>query len=117
MVAIVSLGLASRRVAWLPSGCGDALWAMMMYCLWRIVFVRRTLRWIALCSLSTCYAVELSQLIRWPWLVSFRSTTVGHLLLGQGFLWTDLVAYTAGILIIYLLTHCVAELLWLRRSE
>ena len=117
MAVIVFAGLWSRRVAWVPAGMGDALWAMLMYCLWRVVFIRRRLRWVALCSLFACYAVEFSQLLRWPWLVSFRSTAVGHLLLGQGFLWTDLVAYTAGIVFIYTVTHCVAELVWLRRSE
>lgn len=116
IVGIVCAGLLSRRVGWLPAGCGDGLWAMMMFCLWRVVFIRRRLWWVAFSSLVTCYCVEASQLIGWQWLVDLRHTLIGHLLLGQGFLLSDLVAYTIGIAIIFFITHSVGELLWLRRS-
>lgn len=50
-----------------------------------------------LLALAICYGVELSQLIQVSWLVAIRRTTIGHLILGQGFLWSDLVAYTIGV--------------------
>lgn len=99
-VVIVIAGLLTRRVGWLPASAGDAMWAMMMFCIWRVVCPAMKLRWVATGSLVTCYAVEVSQLIRWPWLVTFRSTTIGHLILGQGFLWSDLIAYTVGVVAI-----------------
>ena len=98
---LIPLGLISRRIAWIPAETGDALWAMMVFCFWRIILCRKTLRLVAIVSLATAYLVEFSQLITWPWLVSLRGTTLGHLVLGQGFLWVDLLAYTIGVGCIY----------------
>jgi hypothetical protein len=43
--------------------------------------------------------VEISQLYHAPWIDSIRQTTPGGLVLGFGFLWTDLVCYSVGIAI------------------
>ncbi len=101
IVVLIPLGLYSRRISWLPEETGDALWAMMVFCFWRIILVKSKLRTVAIVSLAHSFIVEFSQLLRWQWLVSFRNTFVGHMMLGQGFLWTDLVAYVIGITIIY----------------
>ena len=101
IVVLIPLGLYSRHITWLPKETGDALWAMMVFCFWRIILVKSKLRTVAIVSLAHSFIVEFSQLLRWPWLVSFRDTFVGHMMLGQGFLWTDLVAYVIGITIIY----------------
>ena len=93
MAATIVIGLLSRKLSFVPAETGDALWAVM---------VRQRLFVIALISLLMTYGVEASQLIQWEWLTQFRSTTFGHLVLGQGFLWKDLVAYTIGIATIYL---------------
>lgn len=98
---IIALGLLSRKVSLLPQETGDALWAMMVFCLMRIAMPKAGLLKVSLMALAISFAVEFSQLIRWQWLVDLRSTTVGHLVLGQGFLWKDLVAYTIGIVLIY----------------
>ncbi|MCA9011825.1 MAG: DUF2809 domain-containing protein [Planctomycetaceae bacterium] len=34
-----------------------------------------------------------------PWLDSLRQTILGRLILGFGFLWSDLLCYTAGVAI------------------
>jgi Flp pilus assembly protein TadB len=52
---------------------------------------------VAVLALSVSVAVELSQLYHAPWIDSMRSTTVGGLLLGYGFLWSDLACYAAGV--------------------
>ena len=101
IVVLIPLGLYSRHITWLPKETGDALWAMMVFCFWRIILVKSKLRTVAIVSLAHSFIVEFSQLLRWQWLVSFRNTFVGHMMLGQGFLWTDLVAYMIGITIIY----------------
>lgn len=101
IVVLIPLGLYSRHITWLPKETGDALWSMMVFCFWRIILVKSKLRTVAIVSLTHSFIVEFSQLLRWPWLVSFRDTFVGHMMLGQGFLWTDLVAYVIGIIIIY----------------
>ena len=101
--ALIPLGLMSRRVDWLPDQVGDMLWTMMVFCCWRILMIRSSLERVAVATLVFSFLVEFQQLIRWDWLVGLRSTTLGHLVLGQGFLWLDLVAYVLGTLLIYLL--------------
>lgn len=103
LLATVALGLASRR--WpgaLPAALGkypgDALWATMVVLGWCALRPRARLREIALLAVLTCVAVEVAKLWQAPWLVAFRHTPVGHLLLGQAFSWQNLVAYGLGVL-------------------
>ena len=110
IIVLIPIGLYSRKVSWIPDETGDALWAMTVFCIWRIVLVKKELRLIAVVSLTHSFLVEFSQLIRWPWLVSFRNTFIGHMMLGQGFLWTDLLAYLIGITIIYLVFRAIQSL-------
>ena len=103
IIVLIPLGLYSRHLKWIPEETGDALWAMMVFCLWRIILVKQSLRLVAIISLTHSFLVEFSQILRWSWLVSFRSTFIGHMMLGQGFLWADLLAYLIGILLIFCL--------------
>ena len=103
MLATIALGLASRR--WpqaLPSAFGkypgDALWALMVLFGCRALRPRAPTHRVALAALAIDAGVELAKLWQAPWLVQFRHTTVGHLLLGQVFSWQNLAAYGAGIL-------------------
>lgn len=104
VIALIALGLLSRRINGIPDACGDALWAMMVFCCWRIVLVLRPLKIVAVVALITSYLVEFSQILSFDLLVRLRSTFLGHMLLGQGFLWIDLLAYTIGIIVIYIIT-------------
>lgn len=92
----ILIGLFSRKISSLPAELGDALWAVVLYLVWRFLGLRPKVA--AGFALLISFVVELSQLLTWSWLVAFRATLVGHLLLGQGFLLTDLWAYTLGIL-------------------
>ncbi|MBQ2055794.1 MAG: DUF2809 domain-containing protein [Bacteroidaceae bacterium] len=103
IILLIPIGLISRRIGWIPTETGDALWAMMVFCLWRIVLHNKKLPLVAIVSLAHCYLVEFSQMITWRWLVSFRQTFIGHMMLGQGFLWIDLLAYSIGIIVIYMI--------------
>ena len=104
VIALIALGLLSRHINGIPDACGDALWAMMVFCCWRIVLVLRPLKTVALVALITSFLVEFSQILSFDLLVRLRSTFLGHMLLGQGFLWIDLLAYTIGIIVIYIIT-------------
>lgn len=106
---LIALGLLSRRVKFVPAACGDALWAMMVYCCFRIVLIRKPLVISAAAALIASFAVEFSQMLTPDWLVKIRSTFLGHMLLGQGFLWSDLLAYTIGIAVIYGLTALIRK--------
>ena len=109
IAVLIALGLLSRRVKFVPAACGDALWAMMVYCCFRIVLIRKPMVISAAAALIASFAVEFSQMLKPDWLVKIRSTFLGHMLLGQGFLWSDLLAYTIGIAVIYGLTALIRK--------
>ncbi len=102
-VAIVmGLGLSSRKYAgYLPeyinTYLSDALWAVMIYLFAALLLKDRKPSLIALLSLLFCYLIEISQLYHAPWIDAIRNTRLGGLVLGFGFLWTDIIAYTMGI--------------------
>lgn len=102
---IVVIGLLSRRVAIIPAWIGDALWAIAVYETLCLLTQRSMSYTLYITALAIAYLVEYSQLLDWEWLVTIRNTTIGHLLLGQGFLWSDLVAYTIGISVIAIIEH------------
>ena len=102
---LIVLGLSSRKVAFLPDETGDGLWAMALFCFLRFIFFNSKLKDIAIVTLILSFLVEFSQLIRWEWLVAIRSTFIGHMLLGQGFVWWDLLAYSIGVIVIYLISQ------------
>lgn len=109
IAVLIALGLLSRRVKFVPAACGDALWAMMVYCCFRIVLIRKPMIISAMAALITSFAIEFSQMLTPDWLVKIRSTFLGHMLLGQGFLWSDLLAYTIGIAVVYGLTALIRQ--------
>ena len=101
-LTIVIVGLASRRYRQhLPSFvgeyCGDVLWALMLFLLVSFVLAGRPLFQRCIISLVLAFAVEVSRLYHAPWIDSIRNTTLGGLVLGFGFLWSDLVCYLVGI--------------------
>jgi len=102
VIATIALGLLSRRLShYLPefinSYLGDALWALMIFQFAAIVFPDRKTFEIAVFSLIFCYLIEISQLYHAPWINAIRSTRLGGLVLGFGFLWTDIIAYSFGV--------------------
>jgi len=103
MAATVALGLASRHwpsalPAFLGKYPGDALWALMVFFGWRALRPRVRARDVAWPAMATCAIVECAKLWHVPWLVEFRGTTLGHLLLGHVFSWQNLAAYALGVL-------------------
>ncbi len=96
---VILLGLISRQLSFVPLFIGDLLWAVMMFFIVRVIFPERAPILIVFMSLILCYAVEISQLYQAEWINSIRQTLPGRLILGQGFLWTDIVSYTIGILL------------------
>lgn len=102
IAAVIAAGLASRRWPVLPGLFGkypgDALWAVMVYLGWGVVRPKAPPGRIALLAAVTCVAVECLKLWPAPWLASLRHTTLGHLVFGHVFSWSNLVAYGVGIL-------------------
>ncbi len=94
----IGAGLLSRQPglpAWVHAYAGDALYAVMVACLLRVPWPAR--RETLPAALSACWLVELSQLWHPAWLDAIRATRLGALVLGRGFLVSDLVAYSVGV--------------------
>ncbi|MFP3377268.1 DUF2809 domain-containing protein [Bacillus sp. SIMBA_069] len=101
-IVIIILGLSSRKLAFalphlLNAYLGDALWALMIFTGFGFLFPKIDTKKVAFISLLFCYGIEVSQLYHAEWIDSIRATTLGGLVLGYGFLWSDLVAYTIGV--------------------
>jgi hypothetical protein len=99
-VSIV-LGLASRRYgsalpAFVTEYAGDTLWAVMVYWLLATFFRSSGAPGLFIGTIGIAFAVEASQLGRTPWLDALRADGFGALVLGSGFVWSDLVCYVAG---------------------
>jgi len=106
----VAPGLASRRFrstlpAFVGTYAGDVLWAAMAYLLASALWNRAPIRRLAVGTGAFALAIELSQLYHAPWIDAVRRTRPGGLVLGFGFLWSDLVCYAAGIALGATLDH------------
>jgi hypothetical protein len=100
-IFVVILGVLSRKVHGIPLFIGDILYAVMIYFGCRMLFINGNNFMKILVPLLLCYFIELQQLCHAAWLVGIRNTTFGHYVLGQGFLWSDLVCYTIGVAVAY----------------
>ena len=97
IVFTIIIGLLSRHFTFIPLFIGDILWATMVYFIIRFLFINKNIKFIILISLLFCYAIEFSQLYKAPWIDNLRHTLFGRLVLGETFLWGDLLSYTIGI--------------------
>ncbi len=99
---VICLGLLSRKMNsyipdWIDLYLGDSLWALMIYLFIGVIFHKWRIKRVALTAVIFCFLIELSQLYHADWIDMLRSTTLGGLVLGYGFLWSDLTAYLMGI--------------------
>lgn len=102
VITVMILGLSTRHFSfyfpsWINLYLGDALWALMVFFLWGLLFRTRQTRWITLRALLFTFSIEVTQLYQSQWINSLRTTRLGGLILGYGFLWSDLIAYSVGI--------------------
>ena len=103
LIALVCLlGIGSRHYAHVVPGfiaayAGDTLWALAAFLGIGLVLPRASTRLIALLTMAFSVAVEISQLYHAPWIDFIRQTTLGGLILGFGFLWSDLACYAVGV--------------------
>ena len=93
---VLFLGIVSRKIADIPLFFGDILYAILIYFGIRLLFIHWHIYKTFLVSLLFCFSIEILQLVKFDWLVTLRTTTLGHYILGQGFLWSDLICYFIG---------------------
>ena len=111
-VGLMLLGLASRRYmartlhqakgmtegsSFVHEYVGDAIWAAMIYVGFRFLKPSSRSENSAFVALIFCFSIEISQLCQAEWLNEWRQTTLGGLILGFGFRWSDLLMYAIGV--------------------
>ena len=108
MLLAAAFGLATRTPVvsdWPIIGTygGDAAWTMAACGGFRAILPGRSSVVISAAGLAASFLVEASQTVSVEWLDDFRETRIGALLLGRSFLWSDLVAYSVGATISWVL--------------
>ena len=101
LAATIGLGLASRRFGadlpgFVAAYAGDVLWAAAAYLAIGIARPAAGIGRRAMAAFLLSAAVETSQLYHAPWIDGIRATLPGALLLGSGFLWSDIACYAVG---------------------
>ena len=115
----IPLGLATRwQQQYFPPLMneygGDVLAATCIFFGCRFLCVRWTLPKVACLAYFISILDELQQLYRAPWAVKFRDITVVGILLGHGFLWSDIVCYAVGTLIGWIVGAVIERLFFTR---
>ena len=108
LIFIIILGIGSRQFFHIfPAAFGkypgDTLWTIAVFLLWGIALPKVSTLKIAGLSLLTSYLDEISQLYQAPWLTEIRNTYIGHIILGSAFDWIDLIAYTIGAILAFVM--------------
>jgi hypothetical protein len=119
---IIPIGLATRKIPELfptliAEFGGDTLWATLFFLLFRMVFPEWTRLKTAILTYLFGVLIELSQLYQAQWIIEWRHTFLGQMLLGQGFLWSDLICYAVGVFFGWLLAFLFEEALLIGRSS
>jgi hypothetical protein len=105
-VALIALactvGIGSRRFAlalpaFIAAYAGDTLWALVAFLGLGLFLPRTSTRHVGLLAIVFSVMIEVSQLYDAPWINAIRQTTLGGLILGFGFLWSDLTCYVVGV--------------------
>jgi hypothetical protein len=101
VIVLIAISLPARLTDWYPLFfviyIADGLWALMIYFLTAALFPTLSpLKLFILCFCGT-WLVEFSQLYQEDWINSVRHWPLVGLILGYGFRYEDLIAYTIGI--------------------
>ena len=100
VLVVIALGIASRKIMGFPyfvyEYVGDVLWAANLYLLLAFLFPKEKISILAFISITFSVLIEFSQIYHEPWIDSIRNTFIGGLVLGYGFLWSDILCYAIG---------------------
>lgn len=113
IIGTIVLGLLSRELSnWLPKWIGSILWGTMVFFIMGLIFRYKTTG--NICMMATVFSigVETAKLYHTPWIDAFRYTTIGGLLLGHVFSWSNILCYIIGIIV-----GIISENLWNSHQE
>ncbi|MFH1297195.1 MAG: DUF2809 domain-containing protein [Bacteroidota bacterium] len=96
-----ALGILSREYSSILPGflaryTGDTMWAFALYFVIALFSLKRSFGFKFYLTFLLAVLDEISQLYHAPWIDELRNTTVGALVLGNTFVWSDLICYLAG---------------------
>jgi hypothetical protein len=94
---------------------GDTIWAGMFLFFLRMIFLHTPLWKLAIINYALGVADEFSQRYQAPWANSIRATTLGRLLFGAGFLWSDILCYAIGTLLAFIIIG-LSEKTWIKQK-
>ncbi|MCW1148487.1 DUF2809 domain-containing protein [Flavobacterium lacisediminis] len=103
ILLVLILGILSRKISGIPLFIGDVLYAVLIYLGFRFILIDLKKATSLLLGLLFCFSIEILQLVQINWLIAIRKTTLGHYILGEGFLWSDLLCYIIGTLMAFLI--------------
>lgn len=105
------LALATRKYSFFPEMMveygGDVFWAAAFLFLLGSIFIKTHAWKLALICFGLGVLDEFSQLLQYDWIVAIRNTYFGRLILGAGFLWSDMVCYAIGTLTAFLVVRII----------
>ena len=78
---------------------GDVLAASCIFFGLRFLLIKRILWQVAVWAYLICILIETAQLYQAPWAMQFRNIPAVGIILGHGFLWSDWICYTVGVLL------------------
>ena len=95
-------GLLSRSTLimlpdFISTYAGDTFWALIVFFLICTIFPRWKTKNITIAALLFAFGIEFSQFYHAPWIEELRHIKIGGLILGFGFKLSDLVCYTVGV--------------------
>lgn len=102
MIVVIIIGLPTRLFPdslpdFMVTYGGDTLWALMIFLIFALIFPHKSTLTLFIFALMLAWGIELSQLYQADWINNFRDTRIGGLLLGHGFLVSDIIVYLLGI--------------------
>ena len=116
IIVVIALGIASRKIMGFPyfvyEYVGDVLWAANLYLLLCFLFPKEKISILAFISITFSVLIEFSQIYHEPWIDSIRNTFIGGMVLGYGFLWSDIICYVIGTFI-----GVIVDILFIRVSR
>jgi len=107
IILVIIVGLASKKLkpilpSFINANAGDTLWALMVFLIFGFLYKKSSTIKNAVKAILFSYAIEISQLYHAPWIDNIRTTTLGGLVLGFTFSFSDIVCYSIGIFIGFL---------------
>jgi hypothetical protein len=104
ILLVIGLGLGSRAYPhllpdFIATYAGDTLWALTAFLVIGFIFPSMPTIRVAILALLFAFFIEVTQLYHAPWIDEIRHNRLAALVLGQGFLWSDLICYSVGVTI------------------